>query len=161
MFKMTFSDMDKKIVLVPIVIIVIVAGIYLYSQFKIDDTSKAIARSLQVREYQINTHPYEFFMVCEVENPSDSSLALSFDLSVYFGDRVFTSLESEIMGIQQHSSRTFELMTALDGRTIEELSAGSYDGPMRVTGSVSVKGVGFVFPVTVEQSFDIHTMTHN
>jgi len=158
---MTISDMDKRILLVPIVIIVLVAGIYLYSQFKIDDASKAITSSLQVLEYQINTHPYEFFMVCEVENPDDLSLTLSFDLSVYFGDRLFSSFEADVMGIQPHSSRTFELGTALDSVKIEELNAGFYDGPMRVTGSMSVKGVGFVFPVTVEQSFDIQTMMHH
>ncbi len=158
---MTVSDMDKKLLFIPIVIIVIVAGIYLYSQFKIQDASKDIKRSLHVLEYQINTQPYEFFMVFEVENPNDSPLTLSFDLSVYFGDRFFSSFESEVMGIQPHSPLTFELMTVLDSIKLEELNSGLYDGPMRVMGSLSVKGIGFLFPVTVEQSFDIQTMMYN
>ena len=154
--------MDKKLVVIPIVIVVIlVAGIYLYSQSKIQDASKAVARSLNVQEYQIDTSPYEFFMICEVENPTDSSLTLSFGLNVYFGDQLFTSLESQAMSIQPHSSRVFELNTALENAKIEELSAGIYDGPMRVTGILSANGVGFVFPVTVIQSFDIHMMTQN
>lgn len=154
--------MDKKLVLIPIAIVVIVfAGAYFYSQFIIQDASKVIARSLNVLEYQIDTSPYEFFIVCEVENPSDSSLTVSFGLSVYFGDRLFSSFESGVMGIQPHSSRTFELMTILESVKIEELSAGFYDGPMRVTGSLSAKGVGFIFPVTAVQSFDVHTMMQN
>jgi LEA14-like dessication related protein len=154
--------MDKKLVIIPIAIIVIlVAGVYFYSQFKIQDASKAVARSLNVREYQIDTSPYEFFMICEVENPTDSHLTLSFELNMYFGDKLFTYLESDAMIIQPHSSRLFELNTALEKVKIEELSAGHYDGPMRVTGSMSANGVGLVFPVTVVQSFDIHEMMQN
>ena len=154
--------MDKKLVIIPIVIVVIlVAGIYLYSKFKIQDASKAVARSLNVWEYQIDTSPYEFFMIFEIENPTDSSLTLSFGLNVYFGDHLFTYLESSAMSIQPHSSRVFELNTALENVKIEELSTGFYDGPMRVTGSLSANGIGFVFPVTVVQSFDIHEMMQN
>jgi len=148
----------RKLIAIPIIVIVSFIGFYFYAHWSFKNTVTDILSTIEFVDFRIEDLSIfppsaTLVMICSVENPGNNPVTISMDFSYYIENEYIASITADNEKIQPHGTSMIELQLSLGSTAIDKFVSIDFENArMTLSGTITAESKVFFFPVkTVEQ----------
>jgi len=150
----------RKLIAIPIIIVVSFIGLYFYAHWSFNNTVTDIMSTIEFIDFRLEDLSLlppsaTLIMTCSVYNPSNNPVTLSMDVEFYIENEYITSIKADDEIIQSKGKSAIDLRILLGSNAIDKIASIDFNNArIKIKGTLTAKSNIFFIPVKAVQQYE-------